>query len=37
MVPHDDIIELEMSVGDGIKMVISGGIVVPPYNNEKGE
>jgi uncharacterized membrane protein len=32
MVPAEDIVELDMSVGDGIKMVISGGIVVPPYN-----
>lgn len=31
MLPRTDIIELEMSVGDGMKMVISGGSVVPPY------
>lgn len=31
MVPHGELIELSMSVGDGIKMVISGGAVVPPY------
>jgi uncharacterized membrane protein len=37
MVPRGDVTELEMSVGDGIKMVISGGIVVPPYNSKKGE
>jgi uncharacterized membrane protein len=37
MIRREDIIELEMSVGDGIKMVISGGIVVPPYNNKKGD
>lgn len=30
MVPKRDIIELEMSVGDGMKMVISGGTVAPP-------
>ncbi|MDR0595892.1 MAG: DUF502 domain-containing protein [Puniceicoccales bacterium] len=35
MVPREDIIDLDMSVGDGIKMIISGGIVVPPYNNNK--
>lgn len=31
MLPKTDIIELEMSVGDGMKMVISGGAVVPPW------
>ncbi len=35
MVPREDIIELEMRVGDGIKMIISGGLVVPPYNKSK--
>lgn len=30
LLPKHDIIELEMSVGDGMKMVISGGTVVPP-------
>jgi len=31
MLPKSQIIELEMSVGDGMKMVISGGSVVPPW------
>jgi uncharacterized membrane protein len=31
MVPSREIVELEMSVGDGMKMVISGGAVVPPW------
>jgi uncharacterized membrane protein len=31
MLPRKDIVELEMSVGDGMKMVISGGAVVPPW------
>lgn len=31
MVPKDDVIELEMSVGEGMKVIISGGAVVPPY------
>lgn len=31
MLPKADIIELDMSVGDGMKMVISGGSVVPPF------
>jgi uncharacterized membrane protein len=30
MLPKRDIVELEMSVGDGMKMVISGGAVTPP-------
>jgi uncharacterized membrane protein len=29
MVPRDEVTELEMSVGDGMKMVISGGAVTP--------
>lgn len=31
MVPRHDIMELEMSVGDGMKMIISGGAVVPAW------
>jgi len=30
LVPDEDIIELDMSVEDGIKMIISGGLVTPP-------
>jgi uncharacterized membrane protein len=30
MLPRQEIVELEMSVGDGMKMIISGGAVVPP-------
>jgi uncharacterized membrane protein len=37
MINREDVIELDMSVGDGIKMIISGGIVVPPYNDKKGK
>jgi uncharacterized membrane protein len=29
--PKNDIIELDMSVGDGMKMIISGGTVAPPW------
>ncbi len=29
--PPDEIVELDMSVGDGMKMVISGGAVVPSW------
>jgi uncharacterized membrane protein len=31
MLPKDDLQELDMSVGDGMKMIISGGAVVPPH------
>ena len=31
MLPRDEIVELEMSVGEGMKMVISGGAVVPAW------
>jgi uncharacterized membrane protein len=31
LVPKADVVELDMSVGDGMKMVISGGAVVPPW------
>ena len=30
LLPKNEIIELEMSVGDGMKMIISGGAVLPP-------
>ena len=31
MLPRAEVVELEMSVGDGMKMIISGGAVVPPW------
>jgi uncharacterized membrane protein len=31
MLPRHEIMELDMSVGDGMKMIISGGAVVPPW------
>ena len=31
MLPKHEITELEMSVGDGMKMIISGGAVVPTW------
>ncbi len=31
MVPSREAVELDMTVGDGMKMVISGGAVVPPW------
>ncbi|MDX9703237.1 MAG: DUF502 domain-containing protein [Candidatus Auribacterota bacterium] len=35
MVPDSDIIPLQMSIEDGLKLVISGGAVVPPFDPEK--
>lgn len=35
MVPKKNVVELEMSVGDGMKFVISGGAVVPPWPPER--
>lgn len=34
MVPRDEIIPLEMSVEDGMKLVISGGALIPPYGRD---
>ena len=31
LLPRSEIVELDMSVGDGMKMIISGGAVVPPW------
>ncbi|MBI4624810.1 MAG: DUF502 domain-containing protein [Verrucomicrobia bacterium] len=31
MLPAREIVELEMSVGEGMKMIISGGNVIPPW------
>jgi len=31
MVPRGSVVELDMAVGDGMKMIISGGAVVPPW------
>ncbi|NOQ80914.1 MAG: DUF502 domain-containing protein [Methylophaga sp.] len=35
MVPAADVVELEMSVEDGLKMIISMGVVVPPWGKDK--
>ena len=35
MVPREDVIELDMSVDDGLKMIISAGVVVPDWNEER--
>jgi len=34
MVPREDVIELDMDVDDGLKMIISAGVVVPEWNHE---
>ena len=34
MVPSEDVTELEMTVGEGMKLIISGGAVVPPFPPE---
>ena len=34
MVPKDEVIELDMEVDDGLKMIISAGVVVPPWSPE---
>ena len=31
MVARRDVVELEMSTGDAMKMIISGGAVIPPH------
>lgn len=31
MLPREEVVELDMSVGDGMKMIISGGAVMPPW------
>jgi uncharacterized membrane protein len=33
MLPYAEIVELDMSVGDGMKMIISGGAVVPTWKH----
>ena len=35
MVPRDDLIELDMEVDDGLKMIISAGVVVPAWTDEQ--
>lgn len=37
MAPREDVHLLRMSVGDGMKLIISGGAVVPVYNPQTGE
>jgi uncharacterized membrane protein len=32
LVPRQQVINLDMTVGEGMKMVVSGGAVVPPHS-----
>jgi uncharacterized membrane protein len=34
LVPEEDVIVLDMSIEQGLKFIISGGVVVPPFNAE---
>ena len=34
MIPREEVQELEMSIGDGMKLIISGGAVAPPFSPE---
>jgi len=34
MVPREDVIELDMSIDDGLKMLLSVGVVVPAYKKD---
>jgi uncharacterized membrane protein len=35
MVPHEDVIELDMSVDDGLKMLLSVGVVIPEDKKDR--
>ena len=35
MVPKDDVIELDMAVEDGLKMIISLGVAVPAWQKDE--
>ena len=37
MLPKQDVIRMKMSISDGMKLIISGGAVVPPFPNEQIE
>ncbi|WP_309399877.1 DUF502 domain-containing protein [Cerasicoccus maritimus] len=37
MVPRDEIIPMEMSVADGMKLIVSGGAVSPQFNPKEAE
>jgi len=35
-VPRDEVVELDMSIEDALKMIVSLGVVIPKWNGEKG-
>lgn len=35
LLPREDVIHMDMSVGDGMKLIISGGAVIPPHEPKK--
>ncbi len=35
LLPRDEVIKLEMTVGEGMKLIISGGAVIPKYKAKK--
>ena len=37
LLPREDVIKMDMSVGDGMKLIISGGAVIPGYEAKKIE
>ncbi len=37
LMPKSEVKELDMSVEDGVKMIISGGLFIPPENREEDE
>lgn len=37
MIPREDVVELDMSVDDGLKMIISTGVVVPKWSASSAE
>ncbi|NBD37050.1 MAG: DUF502 domain-containing protein [Verrucomicrobia bacterium] len=37
MVPREEVHYLEMSIGEAMKLIVSGGAVVPPYNRSEKE
>lgn len=37
VLPKDKLIEVDMDVNDAVKLVLSGGVVVPKNVEEKGE
>lgn len=36
LIPKDDVVVLDMTVEDGLKLVISGGVITPPWPRNNG-